>query len=152
MNEKIPRRLSACKMGGEPFQPGSEYLSVLNATGQGWERSDYCVICWEKIKKDIKGHFWRGKIPLKKDKKLSPDEKALGLFIKLDDPKLLSVLALYLQRRGQIMKRGEEKEFHYYEVPETGEMISVPKMILSPEESKDAGETLIHLLDDVSPS
>lgn len=146
MKEKIPRRLTHCAVGGELFTPGSEYISVLVLTEEGWERTDYCPKCWEKEDKAKKGAFWRGRIPLKKEKKLSPDEKALELFRKTEDPKLLSVLALYLLRREQIMRRSET----YYEIPETGEVIVVPKIPLSPQEGREAGEQLVKLLEESS--
>ncbi len=144
MKEKIKKRLSHCIAGNEPFTPGSEYISLLTSTDEGWERADYCLECWEKNKKP--GQFWRGKIPEKKVKKLSPDEKALELFRKTEDQKLLSVLALYLVRRDQAVRRCET----YYEIPETGEVIVVPKMNLSPEEGKRVGEELVRLLDESS--
>ncbi len=143
---KIPRRLTHCIEGGEPFTPGSEYVSLLALTDEGWVRADYCPRCWEKEDREKKGQFWRGKIPLKKEKKLSPDEKALELFRKTEEPKLLSVLALYLHRRDQIVRRGDA----FYEIPETGEVIAVPKIHLSPEEGRAAGEQLVRLLDEPS--
>ena len=143
MKGKIPRRLSHCISGGEPFTPGTEYVSLLIAKEEEWERADYCLSCWEKVEKKGERQFWRGKIPLKTVKKLTPDEKALALFRNLDDPKILNVLALYLLRRQQIVRAGSA----HYEIPETGEVIAVPKLILTPEEGKEAGEALVKLLD-----
>jgi hypothetical protein len=139
---KIPKRSTNCDGCAAPFIPGSAYISILKSSEEGWERGDYCSKCWENEKEKNKGQFWRGKIPLKRDKKLSPDEKALDLFRETKDLKLLSVLALYLLRRDQIVKRGEA----YYEIPETGEVIVVEKIYLSPQEGKDAGEQLVRLL------
>ncbi len=145
MQEKIPHRLTRCILGDEPFSPGSEYISVLTSTEEGWKRADYCPACWEKEAKNSRAQFWRGKIPLKKEKKLASDEKALEFFRKIEDPKLLSVLALYLLRRDQIVQRGEEKKMQYYEIPESGEVIIVPKISLSLEESQEVGEQLIKM-------
>ncbi|MCC5832816.1 MAG: hypothetical protein JJU12_07225 [Chlamydiales bacterium] len=146
MKEKIPKRLTRCAAGDEPFTPGSEYVSLLKSTDEGWERADYCPKCWEQEKRGKYGPFWRGKIPLKKEKRHSPDEQALELFRRTEDPKLLSVLALYLHRRDQIARRSET----YYEIPETGEVVVVPKMRLSPEEGRKAGEQLVRLLNELS--
>lgn len=147
MNEKIPRRHSHCIVGGEPLLPGSEYVSHLISTEQGWQRADYCTACWGKIEREISGQFWRGKIPLKKEKKISPDEKALLLFKTTSDPKMLAVLALYLLRREQIVKRGDQ----LYEIPETGEAVMVSKISLTPEEGREIGKQLMKLLDEPSP-
>jgi hypothetical protein len=141
---KIPRRSTHCVSGNEPFIPGSDYISVLLSTDEGWERADYCPKCWEKEKRAKEGQFWKGKIPLKKEKRLSPDEKALELFRKTEDPKLLFVLALYLHRREQIVRRSDT----FYEIPETGEVIAVSRITLSPEEGKKAGEQLVKLLNE----
>ncbi len=150
MKEKIPRRSNQCISGEERFVPGSEYVSLLLPTDHGWERRDYCSACWEKVDKKDEGQYWRGKIPLKVEKRLTPDEKALDLLRTLEEPKLLTVLALYLQRRGQIVRRGEEKGEIYYEIPENGETFALPKITLSPEEGKEAGEKLVGLLDEPS--
>lgn len=146
MKEKIPRRSTHCVLGGELFTPGTEYMSQLIATENGWQRADYCLTCWEKTPKKKEGAYWRGRIPAKKEKKKTPDERALELFRKEEDPKLLSVLALYLQRRDQIIRRSEEKKRLLFEIPETGEIIPVPKMHLSPEEGRKIGEQLVKLL------
>lgn len=142
MKEKIPRRSSRCHLGGEPLTPGTEYFSILIPTEMGYERKDYCPTCFEKINKQEGAQYWKGKIPQKIEKRQTPDQKALDLFRKMEDPKLLVVLALYLQRRDQVIKRGEL----YYEIPETGEVIAVPKISLTPDEGKALGEQLIDLL------
>ncbi len=149
MKEKIPRRSTHCCAGGEPLAPGSEYISVLTSTEEGYERADYCLACFEKITHKS-GQFWKGKIPQKVEKRQTPDEKALELFLAEEDPHLLAVLALYLQRRGQIIRRGEEKKMDVYEIPETGEAVAIPKVSLSPEQGKEAGEKLVRLLDEPS--
>lgn len=142
MKEKIPRRSSHCHLGGEPLSPGSQYVTILIITESGCERKDYCAACFERVKKDEGAQYWKGKIPLKHEKRQTPDEKALDLFRRMEDPKLLVVLALYLQRRDQVVKRGEL----YYEIPETGEVVAVPKIPLTPDEARALGEQLIDLL------
>ncbi|MCH9627901.1 MAG: hypothetical protein S4CHLAM2_15490 [Chlamydiales bacterium] len=148
MKEKIPRRANQCADGKERFLPGSEYVSLLTSTDHGWERTDFCLACWEKANKTREGQYWRGKIPLKIEKRQTPDEKALKLLRTLEEPKLLSVLALYLQRRGQIVRRGEGKGSIYYEIPESGETFALAKITLSPEEGREVGEQLVRLLDE----
>lgn len=136
---QISRRLSHCILKGEFFERGSEYISYLDADGQRW---DYCPHCWEKIEKPKEGHFWKGKIPPKKEKVLHPDEKALQLFRHVEDPKQKYVLALYLQRNQQIVKRTKT----LFEVPETGEVFDVARMVLEKEEGERVAKELNELL------
>jgi hypothetical protein len=136
--QSLPRRLSRCILGQEPFEQGMEYLSFLDLEGC---RRDYCPACWEKIEKKGEGHFWKGKIPYKQKKASQPDENALELFRQHKDPKQRFVLALYLQRRGQLMRRTQT----LYEIPETGELFEVEKISLSLEEGERVAKE-IHCL------
>lgn len=134
--QSIPRRLSRCVLAGELFEPGGAYVSLLESDGS---RKDYCPTCWEKVSKPAGGHLWRGNIPLKKEKVLNPDIKALELFRTLSDLKLRFVLALYLQRKQQFVRRTQT----LYEVPETGEVFDVLPVALTAQE----GVTLAQVID-----
>jgi hypothetical protein len=125
--QSIPRRLSHCILEGEPLEQGGEYISVLDFEGR---RKDYCCTCWEKIGKKVEGYFWKGRIPPKREKNLHPDQKALELFRSVEDRKLRFLLALYLQRKEQLIRRTKT----LYEVPETGEVFDVEPMPISEEE------------------
>lgn len=125
--QAVARRLSRCILGEEPFEPGMEYLSCLDLDGN---RKDYCVSCWEKTQKPTTEHFWRGKIPEKKGKGHHPDKQALELFRQLEDPKKRFVIALYLQRKQQLLRRTQT----LYEIPETGEIFDIEPIFISPEE------------------
>ena len=137
--QQIPRRLSHCALGDEPFEPGQKYISVLDRDGG---RKDYCPHCWEKTLKPPGGHLWHGSIPLKKEKVTNPDMKALELFRSAHEEKLRFVLALYLQRKQQLMRRTRT----LYEAPATGEVFDVPSIALSPQEGESLAQVIDHLL------
>jgi len=133
--QTLPRRLSHCILEGEAFDHGMEYISFLDYDGN---RRDYCPQCWEKADKPTEGHFWRGKIPYKKEKIYRPDEKAMELFHKASDPKQKFVLALYLQRKQQLIRLTQT----LYENPETGEVFSIEKVFLLPEEGESLAQAI----------
>jgi hypothetical protein len=136
--QSLPRRLSRCILKGEPFEEGREYVSFLDLEGN---RKDYCPQCWEKAEKSTEGHFWRGRIPYKKA--LCQDERALELFCKVTDPKQRFVLALYLHRKQQLVRRTQT----LYEIPETGALFDVEIMSISPQEQEALAQE-IHLMID----
>ena len=137
--QSLPRRLSHCVLEGEPFVQGAEYISCLDLEEN---RKDYCPKCWEKIAKPVEGHFWKGRIPFKKEKVISPDAKALELFRIIEDPKKSFILALYLQRKQQIVRRTQT----VYEIPETGEVFNVERVTLTSEEGAALSQELNDLL------
>lgn len=140
----IPRRLSHCSLGRESFEPGCEYLSFLDYEGN---RKDFCLSCWDKMQRPIKGYFWKGVIPKKKEKILHPDHQALILFKTMDHPKLRFLLALYLQRKHQLIRRTET----FYEIPTTGEVFNIEKETLSQEEGVILAQQLDHMIHDAAP-
>ncbi len=111
---KLPRRSSTCKKCQKSFDFGDSYISQVVEE----ERSDYCLVCWEKT-----GPFWQGKIPLRAGR--SPDEKALQLFRNREEFRYL--LALYLERRKELAHRPQlsKKDMQCYELLETGELFHV---------------------------
>lgn len=137
--QSLPRRLSHCALEGEPFECGMEYVSFLDLDGN---RQDFCLSCWEKAKDSGNGYFWKGKIPLKKEKILHPDEKAIELLRQTKDLKKRFVLALYLQRKQQLKRRTQT----LYEMPDTGEIFDVEKVLLEAEESSQIAQEIESLL------
>ncbi len=143
LNTLMPRRTTHCVRGNEPFVPDSEYFSFLVFGEKGWEREDFCAKCWECVKEEkekAEGIVWRGKIPPKKTKVLSPDEKAMSLFRELsmaqtlDEQKLAFVLALYLERKKELHARGQMKNKICFEMPQSGEVFALDKIQLSKDE------------------
>lgn len=130
----LPRRLSHCALKGETFEQGMEYYSFLDSEGM---RKDYCVHCWIEANKG-EGHFWIGRVPFKKEKKEKPDERALELLKQESDPKKKFILAIYLHRKHQLMRRTQT----LYEEPHTGELFDITPYPLSSEE----GATLVQEL------
>lgn len=141
LHSLVPRRSSQCHQGCESFVPGSEYFSFLVLGEQGWQREDYCSDCWREVeekKKKIEGVEWHGKIPKKKTKTISRDEKAHLLFKdtyheKVDE-KVTYVLALYLERKKQLQRRTGVKNKLCFENPDSGETFLIEKLLLAPEE------------------
>jgi hypothetical protein len=141
--QNLPRRLSHCVLNTEPFERGDEYVSLLDAEGK---RKDYCTACWSKFEKPTDGHYWKGKIPLKKEKQIDPDEKALSAFRQTTNLKQKYVLALYLQRKQQLIQRTKT----LYEIPETGEVFDIEKVALTEEEGENLAKDISIIIDEFS--
>ena len=87
--------------------------------------------------------FGKGKIPYKREKINPPDERAFKIFKETSDHKQKFVLALYLQRKDQLVRRTHT----LYENPETGELFDVAKVILSAEEGEALIQEIDHMID-----
>lgn len=151
----LPRRSAHCSHGNEAFLPDSEYFSFLVMNEKGWQREDFCPACWAKVKgkkKLSEGVEWKGKIPRKKEKMATPDERASSLFLELhnsqdlDNQKLAYVLALYLERKKQLAHRGTLKNKLCFENQESGETFAIDRLSLSKEELDRIVTTLLEKL------
>lgn len=137
LQQIIPRRSQLCCKHRGPLSPGSEYISVLVEEGENLVRRDYCLACFESEKRPSESH-WRGKIPLKPEKKRDPEAVALfrELVAERNDPARLFLLALYLERKKELVRRPEVKEKNkallYFELLETGEIFSIQSTPLTP--------------------
>lgn len=151
----LPKRSTACHLGKEALRPGMSYVSHICELEDKYTREDYCIHCWETLQKkqrNTEGSYWIGKIPLKKQEPVQYDHRAFALFRELlqsseNDQKLLTLLALYLERQKLIERRPQMKDrsnstVQFYEVIETGEMIGIQLCSLSQEDS----EKMIHQL------
>ena len=86
-------------------QPENPAAAVITSMA-GFERSDYCLACWEKIEPNV-FCFWRTRVPRpqEKEKLLVDDEVLLTLFERLAEAQervkvnLRFVLALILMRK-----------------------------------------------------
>lgn len=148
LNLIIPRRSHSCHHHQGSFCPGDDYVSYLYLSQEEWVRQDYCLTCWESKEEKNEGTFWRGKIPSKKTKVNPSHEKLFLLFrhllekdVEIEKP-LLFIVALILERQKRIFFRPEVKNkshetLRHYEIPETGEMVSVPVLTLTVEESSN---------------
>lgn len=151
---EIPKRGVACIKDGLVLTPGMEYFSALFFDGIGGEylRRDYCSKCWDELQQQNEheriASTWKSIVPPKKQESELPkqrDERALYLLrealaseaIKIDRhiQGEAFILALFLARRRKIHFRQElihEKVvYNLYEVADTEEMLSVPKLKLS---------------------
>lgn len=149
---QIPKRSKVCFLGQEILSPGMDYYSLLieNNTHE-YERQDFCALCWSKFldtpdpgKKTL-GKHWKSKVPTKKDAPQVPqnrDEQILSLLRSSltgdmpEDRDESFVLALYLARKRFMLLRKEIAQedrsiIQLYEIPETEEMILIPKIELS---------------------
>jgi hypothetical protein len=150
----VPSRASACILGKENFTQGSSFISFLIMHEDSCTREDFCVACWEKVrleKLNSDGIQWQGKIPLKKEKIKSQDAQALEFFKtavmdKNTDKKKLYLLALYLERRKQLLSRGVTKGRQAFELIETEEVFMIEKVACG---LSDIRETLQSLMDEL---
>lgn len=120
---KIPNRARHCTAGQEPFEPGSKYTSTLDWQEGEWVRADYCDKCLHK--KEDTAHTWQGQIPKKQEKKAEPDEQAYSRFCTMYEskkqPELLYLLALYLERKKMLTRRG----LSFFEEVSSGKMFDI---------------------------
>ena len=145
----IPRRAPTCFHGGEAFVKGEEYYSTI-APGEGegvFERRDFCMKCASELikKKDFQkgASLWKSAIPPKKEPSDLPKQREARALALLKEAIASGhadseafVLALFLARRRLIFQRQElslpnGRMGIVYEVPETEEMLCVPKITLS---------------------
>lgn len=140
----IPRRGRICSQGGESFEPGIEYYSLLiEQENEKWQRLDFCVACWpeayQKWADKLHTH-WKSRVPQGQQKKdnTSRNEKALELLriaLQNEDHAEAFVLALFLVRSRVLASRQqmqhEGKPVILYEVLATEEMLPVQQIPLS---------------------
>lgn len=164
MKWEIPHRSRSCARGQEILAPETPYFSVLTTDEAGrYTRHDYCSTCWEKERQEAplppEAAHWKGIIPKKAQKKQDTwemGERALQLLRECIDQKDLLkrqeafALGLYLQRMKRAVARQDVVEdnetFMLLEILETGEMLSVPQMILSPSEVDTLQTRILYLL------
>lgn len=143
---QLPARCSHCSCGKEPLLSGLTYVSYMNDN----QREDFCLVCWEKIqkeKKTLEGSYWKAKVAPKKQKVLSKDEKALAFFqqeYESENHQLLYVLALYLERRKQLIKKSDSKGKVSFEAVSTGELFQVKKVAVT----QEAIDKILTILDE----
>lgn len=158
----IPRRAQQCVQGQEPLEPGSEYYSVLieDPEQQGnFQRRDFCVHCWDTISQKLhtmEAHsYWKSSVKDKKEiEEFSRDRdtRAMELLraaLQQDSEAARAeafVLALYLTRRRLLILRPQRQKeaqpFLLYEVAETEEMLSIPRIVLSPLQAEEIQKQL----------
>lgn len=153
LHSLVPRRTSHCMCGAKPFQPADRYISFLKMGEKGWERKDYCQTCWANAKViESEGLVWKGKVSVKKQKILNGDEKASHFFRTLmneksedaENQRITFVLALYLERKKELISRGVLKNKSCFEHAESGEVFALERVQLSQEEFD---KTVTSLLD-----
>lgn len=134
---KIPRRNSACNLGGEPFKAGMEFISHLYEGEKGeMVRKDFCLAC-HPLEKGVPVGLWKGKVPHPKEKKLPVERNARALELlrrALEDEQAAAdafVLSLYLARARLIAARQELDGQTLYEILATEEMLAVKRVPLS---------------------
>ncbi len=156
----IPKRSKICTGTEKPFEPGSEVCSVVFMLSNGdLLRKDYCPSFWfdegeAVLLKDAFAH-WRVKLPDRSKNPLTKHEHAMILLSNLKDIEgkegLAHLFAQYLLRNKHLApcfgkNKKEQKNFTYYEVPQTGEVISIQKEIIKKEDLPALEEMLIDLV------
>ena len=158
----IPKRSLQCSEGKETLSPGDEIFSVLLPVADTYERRDFCRACWEKKGEELSAFpHWKGFVPdkVKAEKRpQSRDEQALDLLLQTLPQKdgeakgLAYVLALYLERTGQLMKRHEKKGVCFFEIVDRAEVLRIDRTALAPADLAGIEKTLFARLEGASPT
>jgi hypothetical protein len=156
----IPKRSKLCFGTEKSFEPGTEVFSVVHLQTDGeLIRKDYCPTYWfdqgeETLIKDSWG-YWKVKIPDRKKNPLTKHEHAMVLLNDLIETKgkegLTHLFAQYLFRNKHLApcfgkKKKAQRDFTYYEVPQTGEVLAVLKVSIKKEELSVLEGQLIELV------
>lgn len=162
----IPTRSRLCCEGQEPLLPEALYYSLLTADENGaYVRRDFCILCWERLLKQgtlsASSTHWKATVPKRQSKKPTNEEfgaRALELLKQMteteDRPSQEEafVLGLYLHRLRILAPRQEMKregvDCTLYEVLETSEIITVPRLTLSMQETAQLQERIAKKLND----
>lgn len=155
----IPKRSRTCAGTEKTFQPGSEVFSVVFQEDDGnLSRKDYCPSYWmdkgeDKLLAGAWAH-WKVKVPDLKKNPLTKHESAMVLLNELlseeDKGALAHLFGQYLFRNKHLASCGgnvkKEKNFTYYEVPQTGDVIAIKKVPMSKDELPAIEEQLLELI------
>ncbi len=145
MEWKITKSSGQCSACHSELSAGEAFYSLLNETGEGLERRDYCPECWEKAAAERSDaiFFWRTTRAERQSKKRAIDlETVTGLFRKLADGdgtthrKIRYFLALLLMRKKivKLLGTGHEDGVEYMTVRLKGEEES--RRVANPELDK----------------
>ncbi|MCB1181437.1 MAG: hypothetical protein KDK55_05410 [Chlamydiia bacterium] len=146
----LPGRSNCCHVDQIPFNEGDEIVSFLD---DELNRIDCCKDCWGK--KTNKGKiFWKWIIPKKKTKIPPPDFQALEYFKNYCEEEDLSslkkrfILAMYLERKKQMVLRKKDKKTHtlYFEILSSGQISVVKEVAIFPQEADEILSELVACL------
>lgn len=136
----IPKRTLSCQHCRNVFKSEQTYYSALiEDANESAIRFDYCEECWTSSQPQERTVSWKGKIPAslaRKENDQARLEKALELFrgyahsASEQEMGQEFILALYLERKKQVVLRKDMAGQLLYEVLENGEMISISKQNL----------------------
>lgn len=161
---KIRSTHARCEISGEPFLDGQEFYTCIfdDPGSEGFNRRDYSVDAWKKIRKKIDPapfSFWRStyKAPAKaaQDKKTgdSSVEGMLRHFIDEDDPLTENaryILALMLERKKTLIptdsKVTDTRTLLFYEHADNGDVFIVADPGLRLDEIESVQREVVDLL------
>ena len=142
--QEIPRRSRECLSCGIPFKPEMNYVSAVAEQGEGWERKDFCLKCWESSDSRREGSstYWKATVPKKTKKEISIERETRALQLLKEavaneqQTGEAYILALFLVRRRWLILRKEmtqenDQTLGLYEIPTTEEIIPVRKIDLN---------------------
>jgi len=147
---EIPKRSPNCSVCQQSFLAGASYYSFLfQEEKKLWTRQDFCVLCGEKFAdgekhKGLSGWYWKSQVS-DKPKAAAPVDRVDKAFEilhevlnkdSLEAQEEAYVLSLYLMRQKKLILRKETtlpggEIVYIYEIRDTEEMVSVPKLDLS---------------------
>jgi len=156
----IKSRGEVCHKCERPFEDKQHYFSALVFGKDGYERADYCFLCWHDIKADASPYSaWRGTFhvpPPPKEEALKKEtaESLLREFMSGDDPSrknVIYILAVMLERRRTLVERDVRKKedgelLRVYEHRRTGETFIVPDPRLELDKLEEVQKEVIDML------
>jgi hypothetical protein len=105
----IGRPAGRCAECGKELSPGDEYMAAVREAGEGFDRQDVCLSCWEAKEHGEAGAYgvWRARVPRADEKKrlFVDDEVIIEFFDRLEgaeEPAKVNfrfVLGLVLMRK-----------------------------------------------------
>lgn len=133
---QIPARHRNCCKQEEPFEEDDFYVSVLHYRDKNYERSDYCLSCWENLAEEFHSAIhWKSQVPRKKkveDLGKDRNEKALNLLkqIHSEDEETKRVEAYFL---ALLLVRSKLLKLRQEHADEEGALIQLYEVIASEE-------------------
>lgn len=171
MNDwNIQSRARLCHTCGRAFADNSTYHTVLMEQRSGFERLDVCTTCWDEQHRhgvsDRKGFVshWQGTFtspPPPAPEPIARDsaESLLRQLTELNDPAwqpAAFILAAMLERK-RLLKAREQfvqngRRIFVYEVPRTGEVLTVPDPGLRLDQLEQVQHDVSHLMEHGLPA
>ena len=155
---EVGRPAGQCTVCGQQIAPESRFMAALVETPAGFQRSDACPACWEKLDRANVLAFWQATMPRpEQKKKLFVDDSILCELLERlaevsDAPKVnfRFVLALILMRKRLLIyestRKEGESEIWSVRVKGREELLDLLNPRLDESQMKEVGDQLAQIL------